>query len=296
MTNEPKLSHLDKVFWPDKKITKGELIDYYSSVSEYILPHLKNRPISMNRYPDGIYGKHFYHKDYDGKQPSWLKSARVRSDQKNINYLLCQNTSSLLFLINLGCIDLNPWLSTIKKLESPSYCVIDLDPLDIEFSYVCRTACAAHEIMKRYGIKGYPKTSGATGLHIYLPLKPGYSYQDSKNFTYIIASLIYKEVPTFTSLERLSSKRPGKVYIDYLQNNHGQTLASVYSVRPVAAASVSCPLEWSELECVINPADYTMEVIKERLREKGDLFLPVLKEQNDISKILLKIKQQIAAG
>lgn len=289
MTNL-RLTHMDKIFWPEKDISKGNLISYYDTISDYLLPHVKDRPISMNRYPDGIYGKHFYHKDFKYRQPEFLESIRIKSDGKEINYLMCQNKESLLYLINFGCIDINPWLSTSINLNSPTYCVIDLDPLHIDFSYVCQTACATYDVLLRYNIKALAKTSGATGLHIYIPLKPGYTFEDSKNFGKILATLINHERPKFTSIERMSAKREGKVYIDFLQNNPGQTLASVYSVRPLEEASVSCPLMWSELENTIDPKYFTMAVIKERLKKYGDLFSPVLKEENDITSILEFIK------
>lgn len=286
-----KLTNLKKIFWPDEGWTKGDLIDYYDRIATIILPYLVDRPESMNRHPNGILGKSFYQKDVDHKVPSWLETLPITSqeDGKTRNFLLCQNKDSLLYMANLGCIEINPWNSRKKHLDHPDYIVIDLDPEDLSFSFVCETALAVKKVLDQYEIFGLPKTSGATGIHIYIPLGANYEYEQARNFAKILATLVHREVPEFTSIERSPSKRQKKVYVDYLQNAKGQTLAAPYSLRPRSKAPVSTPLEWGELENQFLPEKFNIKSIFSRLKEKGDLFRPILERENNIKKILEKM-------
>lgn len=285
-----KLTHLDKLFWPEEKFTKGDLINYYLEVAPYILKYLQDRPESLHRFPNGINGNSFYQKNIDGLAPDWADTVAIRSEEKKeINYFLCNNLPSLIYLINLGCIELNPWNSRNPKLDYPDYLVIDLDPLEIDFDFVLKTALAAKKILSGLGIKSYPKSSGATGLHIYIPLGAKYSYEQAKNFARILVNLIHEETADFTSVERLPAKRVGKVYLDYLQNVKGQTLASAYSVRPKPKATVSTPLTWNEVQEGFLPENFTINNIISRLKKVGDLFEPVLLERTDIKELLQKM-------
>ncbi len=283
------ITNRKKIYWPGEGFTKGDLIDYYDKMADYILPHLKGRCLSLKRNPNGINDKGFYHKDAGENAPSYVDVHKVKSESngKIIDYIVCNNKATLLYVANLGCIEINPWNSTTKKIGNPTWMVIDIDPSDKnKFTEVVDTALAVKMIMEKADITSYCKTSGASGLHVYVPLKNKYDYATVKEFAHIIASLVQEQLPEITTLERSLSKRGPKIYIDYLQNSTGQTLASVYSVRPVPGASVSAPLEWKEVNHQLSPKQFTMQNIFQRLKKKGDLFLPVLKESTSIDKAL----------
>jgi len=283
------ITNRQKIYWPGEGFTKGELIDYYDKVADYILPYLKGRCLSLKRNPNGINDNGFYHKDAGENAPPYVDVFKVKSESngKIIDYIVCNNKATLLYVANLGCIEINPWNSTTKKIGNPTWMVIDIDPSDKnKFTEVVDTALAVKMILDKGGITSYCKTSGASGLHVYVPLKNKYDYVTVKDFAHIVASLVQEQLPEITTLERSLSKRGPKIYIDYLQNRTGQTLASVYSVRPVPGASVSAPLEWKEVDHKLSPKQFTMQNIFQRLKKKGDLFLPVLNESNSIDKAL----------
>ncbi len=288
-----KLTNLDKIYWPDEKYTKEDIIDYYRKVSDYILPYLKDRPQSLNRHPNGIYGKSFFQKDINQTPPGWVKTKKIYSgsNDKDINYMICNNEETLVYMANLGCIEINPWFSRITKLNNPDYFVIDLDPEDISFAKVIETAMVVKEVLEEAGIKSFPKTSGATGLHIYVPLNAKYEYDVAKNFAFLIGKIVNNRIPEFTSLERNPSKRKRRVYLDYLQNREGQTLAAPYSVRPKPGATVSTPLEWEEVKQGLSPADFTIINILQRLKQRGDIFKRVLGKGIDIEKSIKKLEE-----
>lgn len=286
-----KLTNLDKIFWPKEKITKGDLIEYYRGVSPYILPHLKNRPESLNRFPNGIDDEHFFQKNVGKNLPTWVPVYPVKHSGKTIQYLVIQNLKSLLYTINLGCIELNPLNSRIQKLEYPDYCILDLDPENISFNAVIEAAQVLHEILEENNIPSYCKTSGATGLHIYIPLGAKYTYEQTKQFAEILVTLGHERLPKTTSLLRKPAQRQKKVYLDFLQNNFGQTLAAPYCVRPRQGAPVSTPLEWKEVKLGLDPLNFTMKNTLARLKKKGDLFKPVLGKGIDLLKILRKISK-----
>jgi bifunctional non-homologous end joining protein LigD len=286
------LSNLDKVYWPDEGFTKGDLIVYYDQIAEVILPYLKDRPESLHRYPHGIKGESFYQKNLE-QVPSWAKTLPIESggEDRTIHYLLANDRDTLLYMANLGCIEINPWHSRLKKLDSPDYCVIDLDPEDISFEAVIQTAQQVHRTLDELGVPSYPKTSGATGMHIYIPLGAKYNYDQSLKFALLVVNLVHQKLPGLTSLERSPAKRQQRVYLDYLQNPRGQTLASVYSVRPRPGATVSAPLKWSEVKKGLTPAKFTIKTMAKRLDKVGDLWSPVLGKGIDIKKIIKQIEQ-----
>ena len=228
-----KLTNLDKVFWPEENYTKGDLIEYYRTMARLILPYLKDRPQSLYRTPNGVYAEGFYHKDVGDLATRLGDEEKIfsESNEKEINYLLCQDEATLVYMANLGCIEINPWLSRIQKLDYPDYLVIDLDPEDINFDKVVEAALAVREALARAGVKGYPKTSGATGMHIYVPLQAEYDYDTATTFARLVATIAHELVPDFTSLVRSPSKRQQKVYLDYLQNRKDRP-----SRRPTAFA------------------------------------------------------------
>lgn len=286
--NQLELTNLQKPYWKKENISKGNLIEYYDSISKYILPYIKNRPHSLNRHPNGINGTGFYQKDVKGKVPKWITTAEIYSESNDeyIDYFVCTNKASLLYMVNLGCIEINPWFSTVQSLEKPDFLAIDLDPLNIPFKKVIETAEAVKEILDKARAEAFCKTSGATGIHIYIPVDTKYNFEITKEFAHVIAEMAHDLVPEFTSIERPPSKRNKKVYIDYLQNRKGQTLAAPYSVRPVPGASVSAPLEWKELKQIESPEEFNMASIHPRLKKKGDIFKGVLQKGVNIIKCL----------
>lgn len=283
------LTNLDKVFWPDEGITKRDLLEYYQTIAPYILPYLKDRPVSLKRFPDGITGKSFFQKNLRN-YPDWIKTANIPHGDKTIHYLLVQNAESLLYAVNLGCIELHPFFSRTQSLESPDFLAFDLDPIDIPFSEVAKTALVLHEILETIDAPNFIKTSGARGLHICVPLKKGYSFDQAKHFAELIALLAHKELPTITSLERLPQKRLQRVYIDCLQNNPHQTLVAPYCIRAKPKATASTPLEWSEVKSGLDPTDFTLQTTPARLKKVGDLFEPLLQKGLNLEKALNLLK------
>jgi bifunctional non-homologous end joining protein LigD len=274
-----KLTNQNKIYWPDEKISKGELVSYYSEIAPIMLPYLKDRPQSLHRFPNGIKAPGFYQKDLDTKTiPGWLKTQKIFSEStgENIDYLICNDKATLVYMANLGCIEVHPWNSRIKKIENPDWLVIDLDPEGIGFDAVIKTALATKKVCDAFELDCYCKTSGATGIHVYMPLGAKYSYTIARNMAHLISQKVHELLPGITSLERAPQKRKKKVYPDFLQNSRGQTLAAPYSVRPRPGAPVSTPLEWGEVNAKLNPAAFTIKTILKRVEKKGDLWKPVL--------------------
>jgi len=291
--HELKFTNLNKVFWTDNKVTKRDLINYYYQIAPFILPYLKGRPQSMNRFPNGIAGKSFYFKDITGKAPDWIERYKYRSDtdKKDKQYLVGSDEATLLYMANLACIEMNPWNSTVNKPDHPTYCIIDLDPDQNTFDDVIETALVTKQILDDMGVPCYCKTSGSTGLHIYIPLGNKYTYEQSKEFARIIVKLIHNELPKTTSIERQISDRKGKMYLDFLQNRPHATIASVYSIRPKPGATVSMPLEWDEVKKGLKMTDFTIFNALERLESIGDIFKPILGKGINMVKILSKISE-----
>lgn len=290
------LTNQHKVWWPDEGFTKGDVIAYYDSISRYILPHLKNRPLSLKRNPNGIRDEGFFHKDAGENAPAYVevfpvKSESNKSGHKIIDYIVCNNKATLLYIANLGSIEINPWNSAIQNPDKPTWMVIDIDPSSQNtFAEVVDVALVTKEILDRAGVPGYCKTSGASGLHVYIPMKNKYDYSVVKDFAHIIASLVQEQLPDTTSLERSLSKRGPKIYVDYLQNRVGQTLACAYSLRPRPGATVSAPLDWKEVNHRLHPSQFTIANMPDRLKKKGDLFSKILTGAVNIEKALKKLK------
>jgi bifunctional non-homologous end joining protein LigD len=300
--NRPKeiknfFSNLDKVFWPKEKYTKGDVVDYYERISEFILPYLKDRPENLNRHPNGIEQKGFYHKDLNKEAPEWAQTKKIYSESgnKEITYLLCQDKITLLYMANLGCVEINPWSSRINSLDKPDYAIMDLDPNDIGMKEAIRTALAANDILKKIGVLSLIKTSGGRGFHIFIPLGAKYTYEQSRNFIYLLGTAVHKRLPGITSLERSPAKRRKKVYLDYLQNRHGQTIAAVYSLRPKPGASVSTPLDWKEVKPGLEPASFNIKTIFPRLKKKGDLWKNSIGKGNRYGKSAFQVEKVFIA-
>jgi bifunctional non-homologous end joining protein LigD len=288
------ITNLSKVFWPKEGITKGDVINYYQSVADFILPYLKDRPQSLFRTPNGIDKPGFFHKDAGGEAPEWVESVKVfsESNNKDIDYILCNNKATLAYLNNLGCIEVNPWHSTVKALDKPDYVIIDLDPAQKNtFDQVVETAQAVKQVLDKAGADGYCKTSGATGLHIYIPMKKKYTYDQVKDFAHIICMMTNELLPEFTSLERNLKKRGNKmIYLDHLQNRRGQTIASVYSLRPKEGVTVAMPLHWKEVKKGLDPREFSIHTALKRIKKTGDIFKGVLGPGVDIIKCLKKLE------
>jgi bifunctional non-homologous end joining protein LigD len=287
---ELKFTNLNKVFWKEGKITKRELINYYYQIAPYMLPYLKDRPMSLNRFPNGIDGKSFYQKNMSGKVPEWAKTFPYESDGERKNYLVGSNEASLLYMINLGCIDVNPWSSRTSSPDHPDWCILDLDPgKSTTFDQVIVTAQTIKKVLDSLQVEACCKTSGSTGIHIYIPLGANYTYDQSQLFAQWIATQVQQQLADFTSIERMINKRDGKLYIDYLQNRSSATLAAPYSVRPKPGATVSMPLHWEEVKKGLKMTDFTISNAVQRLQREGDLFAPVLGKGIDLAKILEKL-------
>lgn len=288
-----KVTNLKKIFWPEEKITKGDVIEYYRSISKYLLPFLKGRPQSLLRTPNGIKGQSFYHKDAGENVPSFVQTKKIHSESgdKDIHYILCNNAATLTYLNNLGCIELNPWHSTIEKLNNPDYVVIDIDPSEGNtFNQVIEVAQTFNEIMKRVKAPCYCKTSGATGIHIYIPTAKQYTYDQLKDFAHIICILAQEQLPSFTTLERNLRKRGNKmIYLDHLQNRKGQTISCVYSLRPRPGAPVSMPLKWTEVKPGLDPLDFNIYNSLKRIEQRKDAFTEVIGKGIDLPGVLKKL-------
>lgn len=289
---ELKFTHLSKLYWPEDKVTKRDMFNYYYQVADYMLPYLKDRPQSLNRFPGGIHGKGFYQKDVKGKAPAWAKTFPYSTDDgEEKEYLVGDDVATLLWMASLGCIEINPWFSRVKSPDNPDYCVIDLDPDKHHFDKVIEAANVVRNVLDSIDVPCFPKTSGSTGIHIYIPLGAKYDYDQSQLFAQIIVSIVNRQIPKFTSLERMIAARKGKMYLDFLQNRPGATIAGPYSLRPKPGATVSMPLEWAEVKPGLKMKDFTIFNAIDRLKEKGDIFKGVLGKGIDLETAILKAKE-----
>ncbi len=284
-----KFTHLSKIYWPEDKVTKRDMFNYYYQVAEYILPYLKDRPQSLNRFPDGIHGSSFYQKDVKGKSPDWVKTfPYTNGEGEHKEYLVGNDEATLLWMASLGCIEMNPWFSRVQSPDNPDYCVIDLDPDKNTFDQVISAALEVKKVLDTIDVPSFPKTSGSTGMHIYIPLAAKYDYDQSQMFARLIVNLVHKQIPDYTSLERMVAKRGGKMYLDFLQNRPGATIAGPYSLRPKVGATVSMPLAWDEVKPGLTMKDFTVFNSINRLKETGDLFKGTLGKGIDLEKCTKK--------
>ena len=282
-------TNLDKVFWPEEGHTKGDLIAYYRAVAPWILPYLKDRPVVLTRYPDGIHGKNFFQKDAPPFIPGWVRTERMWSEhaQREIDYFVADDEETLLYVINLGSIPLHVWSSRVTTLQAPDWSILDLDPKGAPFSDVVRIARAIHALCEHLELPAFPKTSGASGLHVLIPLGRQCTYAQSRTLAELIARIIVQELPDIATIERHIPAREGRVYIDYLQNGHGRLLVSPLCVRPREGATVSTPLDWAEVGATLDPNRFTVQSVPARLKAQGrDPMLDVLTVQPDLVRAL----------
>jgi len=287
-----RLSNLDKLFWPGEGITKGDLISYYRDVAPVLVPHLRNRPFTMKRYPDGWQGKHFFQKDAPSHMPAWIPTFSYRStsratrEKRTLRYPLVNDELALLWMANMGCIDMNTWYSRVDRPARPDWVLFDLDPSpDVGFPEVVRVALLVKDVLDALGLVGFPKTSGADGFHVLVPVVRRYSYDQTRELAEIVAGTLARLHRGLVTTEWARAKRRG-VLIDANQNGEGKTIASVYSVRPRAGAPVSTPLRWEEVTESLDPASFTMEVVLDRIAREGDLHAGVLTARQSLGKAL----------
>jgi bifunctional non-homologous end joining protein LigD len=273
-----RLSNVDKPFFPTDGYTKGDLIQYYASVGPALLPHLTGRPISMSRYPDGIEGPSFYEKRAPGHQPDWMRTVPVPSDSQGgaIDFLLADSREALMWFANMGCVEVHPFHSKWDRLDLPDYAIFDFDPSEgAEWEQVVAGVKLLEIALRQLGLVGYPKLSGSRGLHVYVPLEPSHDYARVRRFVGEVGAYLAAANPDDITMEWDKPKRKGRVFVDHNRNAFGQTVASVYSVRPRPGAPVSAPLSWDEVGTVRN-GDITMANLWDRLQRYGDLFAPVM--------------------
>ena len=289
--HELKFTNLSKIYWPEDKVSKRDMFNYYYQAAEYILPYLKDRPMSLNRFPGGIHGPSFYQKDVRDKAPDWArKFPYTTSEGEDKEYLVGTDEASLLWMASLGCIEMNPWFSRVQSPDNPDYCVIDLDPDKNTFDQVVAAALEVKKVLDAIDVPSFCKTSGSTGMHIYIPLDAKYTYDQSQMFAKIIVTIVNKQIPDYTSLERMVANRKGKMYLDFLQNRPGATIAGPYSLRPKIGATVSMPLHWDEVKPGLTMKDFTIFNSIERLKVEGDLFKGILGKGIDLEKTIKKAK------
>ena len=280
---EVSLSNLDRILWPEAGYTKKDLIDYYSAVFPYMSPHLAQRPLVFTRYPGGINAKSFYQKNAPANLPEWIQTFAWAGSEDGIkNYVLVNSAADLVWLANQACIEIHPWMSSTSRIEYPDFIVFDLDPSEHNsFTEIVTVANLLKQLMDQLGLRVYPKTSGSTGLHVYLPIVNHYTYSQVRSFGQAIGAMICKVLPDIATIERSVQKRGQRIYIDYLQNGLGKTVCAPYSVRPRPAATVSAPLTWQELTS-ITPAQFTIKTMPGLLKQRGDLFQEVLSDRQEL--------------
>lgn len=290
------VSRPKKIFWPEDGYTKGDLVEYYRAVSPWLLPILKDRLVVLTRYPDGIHGKWFFQKDAPPFIPDWMRTERLWSEhtQREIDYFMCENVESLLYLANLATIPLHIWSSRIATLPNPDWSIIDLDPKEAPFTDVVALARAFKKLCDEIGLPCYAKTSGSSGMHVLVPLERQFTYQQSKTFAELLSRVVETEHPKICTLFRSLDKREGKVYLDTVQNGHGRLLVSPYSVRPLPAAPVSTPLHWSEVDSKLDAKSFTIKTVPERLaKQKSDPWKGLLEDKPDLTGALSRLAEKV---
>ncbi len=283
--------HLDKIYYPREGYPKRDVLNYYDAIASLILPHLKDRPLSLRRYPDGIHNETFFQKDASTGFPAWLRTEDVTESDGRKVYALCQDRPSLIYIANLGCIDQNPWMSRVTTLDHPDFMLIDLDPQGCPYSSIVEAALLIRRKLETLGLAGYPKTTGGDGMHIYVPLEPVYSYEQARTFAEILARVVAGERPDlFTTPRPVARREKGKVYFDYLQISRGKTISAPYVLRAHDGAPVATPLDWSELTPSLGPSQFHIRNAVERFRRVGDLFAGVLSRPQRLETAIAKLE------
>jgi bifunctional non-homologous end joining protein LigD len=296
------LTHLERVYWPDEGYTKGDLVRYYHEISRYILPYLEDRPLIMKRYPSGIKGQSFHQHDVHQHVPDFMRTAALEVEDggvHKVDYIVGTGEATLLYMANLGAIERHPWHSRVEDLEHPDWFVFDLDPSEgVEFGTICDVALTTREVLARVGLESYAKTSGSRGIHIYVPVKPAYTYEQIAELAEQVATVVAREQSEVATVERSKRKRGARmIYVDHMQNARGKSVVAPYSVRPKPGATVSAPLEWREVERKkIKTADFHIKNMPRRVESKGDLFKPVLKKGQKLEGVFDKARELFESG
>ena len=295
------LTHLERVYWPDEGYTKGDLVRYYYEVADYILPYLKDRPLIMKRYPAGIEGPFFHQHDVD-EAPSFVRTVPLEVEDgggHEVDYIVGDNLATLLYMANLGAIERHPWHSRVPELEHADWFVFDLDPAEgVAFETICDVALTTREVLTRIGLESYPKTSGSRGIHVYVPVKPVYEYEQIAELAEQVATVVAREQSEVATVERSKRKRgAGMIYVDHMQNARGKSVVAPYSVRPKPGATVSAPLEWKEVERKrVKTSDFDIRNMLRRVERKGDLFEPVLKNRQRLEGVFERARELFEEG
>jgi bifunctional non-homologous end joining protein LigD len=294
-----KFTNLHKVFYPGEGITKREVINYYDAVAPFILPHLRDRPLSLKRYPNGINDEFFFQKNAEGKVPDWVRLEPIFSDhnQDKIHYIICNDRATLIYLANLASIDQNPWMSRVGSLDNPDFALIDLDPTEgCPYEQIVEAAQLVKKTLDTVGLTGYPKTTGGDGMHIYIPLEPVYSYEQVRSFAELLSILVINQKPgLFTTPRTVSARKKAKVYFDYLQISSAKTIAAPYVLRAHPGAPVSTPLDWSEVKAGLDPQQFNIHNAMDRFNRTGDLFEGVLTKPQRLEPALEKVAANSAS-
>lgn len=289
------LTNLDKIYWPKEGYTKGDLLRYYYQMCDVVIPYLIDRPLILKRFPDGIEGESFYQHNLEDA-PEFIRRVPINEKGSTINYAIIDSTASLLYIANLGCIAQNPFSSRISTLEKPDWIVLDLDPEEAPFENVCEVAMVAKSVLDEVGLVGYPKTSGARGMHVYIPIEGIYTYSQAEEFGRIVASLVASRIPQFATVERMKKERTSaQVYVDFQQNMLGKSMASPYSVRAAQGATVSTPLTWDEVASKPDKEKFNMISIPERVNRCGDIFRGVLIDRQKLTEPLNRLVEMLSA-
>lgn len=285
-----KFTNLDKIYFPEDGYTKRDLLNYYDAVAPLLLPYLKDRPLSLKRYPNGIHEEFFFQKNTPAGYPSWLRTETV----DKIRYVLADDRAALLYLTNLGCIDQNPWMSRVGSLENPDYILIDLDPQQCAYDKIVEAALLVKEKLDAIGLDGYPKTTGGDGMHIFIPIEPHYTYEQARTFAEVIARMLASEHPKlFTTPRAVEKREQDRVYFDYLQIAESKTISAPYVARAYPGAPVSAPLAWDEVKPGLHPSQFTIGNAMERFARTGDLFEGVLKKPQSIEKAFARLQKLV---
>jgi bifunctional non-homologous end joining protein LigD len=296
------LTHLERVYWPDEGYTKGDLVRYYHEISRHILPHLEDRPLIMKRYPSGIKGQSFHQHDVHQDVPDFMRTAALEVEDggaHTVDYIVGSGEATLLYMANLGAIERHPWHSRVEDLEHPDWFVFDLDPSEgVEFETICDVALTTREVLARVGLEAYAKTSGSRGIHIYVPVRPAYTYEQIAELAEQVATVVAREQSEVATVERSKRKRGARmIYVDHMQNARGKSVVAPYSVRPKPGATVSAPLEWTEVERKkITTADFHIKNMPRRVESKGELFRPVLRKKQKLEGVFERARELFESG
>jgi bifunctional non-homologous end joining protein LigD len=292
-----RVTHPERVLFPRDGVTKGDLAEYYLEIGDVIVPHLRDRPFTLKRYPHGIDGQAYFHKQAPKGKPAWIPTRQFRTwpregESRLVDFTLVNETAALVWMVQMNCIDMNAWYSRVDKPDRPDYVVFDLDPPESRngFAQAIRVAHLIREALEKLGLRSYPKTSGADGIHVLVPITRRSSFRDAYDFAELVSRGLEAENPGLVTTEWLKKKRRG-VLVDHRQNGHGKTIASAYSVRPKPGAPVSTPLRWEELSEKVRPRDFGRREALQRVEKHGDLFEPVLRGGQSLGPALRRLRE-----